>query len=112
MWKTCRKEVQSTNQRAIDKPLKRATFWMQEDTLAWLRAYASVSGISQGALVNAIFLDFQLRKLNREAADPAKVERLQRYVDALLGAAPEIQPSVAYRVTQARPLRQSYKMPK
>ena len=62
--------------------------------------------------MNAIILDFQLRKLNREAADPAKVERLQRYVDALLGAAPEIQPSVAYRVTQARPLRQSYKMPK
>lgn len=112
MCRTCRKEVQSTNQRAIDKPLKRATFWMQEDTLSWLRSYARVSGISQGALVNAIILDFQLRKLNREAADPAKVERLQRYVDALLGATPDIQPSVSYRVTQARPLRQSHKTPK
>lgn len=112
MCKTCRKEVQTTNQRAIDKPLKRATFWMQEDTLAWLKAYAIVSGISQGALINAIILDFQLRKLNRELADPAKLERLKRYVEALLGGTPEIQPSAAYRVTQDSPLRQSRKTPK
>lgn len=106
------RRCKSTNQRAIDKPLKRATFWMQEDTLSWLKAYASVSRISQGALVNAIILDFQLRKLNREAADPAKVDRLQRYVDALLGATPDIQPSAAYRVAQDSPLRQSHKTPK
>jgi len=112
MWKTRRKEVNNTNQRAIEQPLKRATFWMQDDTLSWIRAYAKISGISQGALVNAIILDYQLRRLNREAADPVKVEQLKRYVDALLGAAPEIQPSAAYRVTQARPLRQSYKLTK
>ena len=111
MLKNAERRCKSTNQRAIEQPLKRATFWMQGDTLEWIRYYASVSGISQGALVNAILLDYQLRHLNREAADPVKVSRLQSYVDALLGAAPEIQPSTAYRVTRARPLRQSFKSP-
>ena len=86
--------------------MKRATFWMQDDTLRWLKAYAKVSGISQGALINAVLLDFQLRKLDPQLTDPAKTARIRRYVDALLGSAPEIIPAPAYRVSHPAPVRQ------
>lgn len=79
---------------------------MQEECLRWLKAYARVSGISQGALINAVLLDFQIRKLDPALADPAKVEQLRRYVDALLGAAPTMTPSPAYRVSHYTAPRQ------
>ena len=86
------------NQKALDKPMKRATFWMQKDSLEWLKAYAESCGISQGALINALLLDLQLRKLDMSQADEKKIARLRVYVDALLGLAPEISPAPAYRV--------------
>lgn len=68
--------------------------------LKWLRHYSKVSGISQAALLNAIILDFQLKRLDPTLTDPAKVASLKRYVDVLLGAAPPIVPGAAYRVAR------------
>ena len=73
---------------------------MQVPVLKWLRHYSKVSGISQAALLNAIILDFQLKRLDPTVTDPAKVASLKRYVDVLLGAAPPIVPGAAYRVAR------------
>ena len=112
MWKKLSKGGTATNQRAVTGALKRATFWMQEDTLKWIKAYAKVSGISQGALINAVLLDFQLRKLDPALTDPVKTARVRRYVDALLGLTPELEPSPAYMVSHHAPPRQFPKTPK
>jgi hypothetical protein len=104
----------TTNQQRLapDLPLKRATFWMQEPVIGWLRAYAKASGITQGALLNAIILDYQLRNIDKTLLDPTKAAKIRRYVDALLGACPPIKPAPSYRVTQGRPVSQAYKSPK
>lgn len=109
----CLKEVKAINQRSqSSEGLKRATFWMQEPVLTWIRNYSKVSGISQAALINAIILDFQLKKLDPTLTDPAKVAGLRRYVDVLLGAAPPIVPGAAYRVARDPAPRQFPKSPK
>lgn len=92
--------------------MKRATFWMQDHVMSWLRSYAKVSGISQGALINAIILDFQLRKLDPMLTDPEKTASLRRYVDILLGGTPPITPNSSYRVSHIAPPRQFPKTPK
>lgn len=113
MLKNLLKGGVSTNQRAQGEgSLKRATFWMQDPVLRWLKSYAKVSGISQGALINAIILDFQLRKLDPATTDPAKVAGLRRYVDILLGGCPPMQPAPQYRVAHHAAPRQFPKMTK
>ena len=91
-----------TNQRSITPSvtLKRATFWMQDITINWVRSYAKVSGLSQGALINAILLDYQA------------YARMERYVEALLGCCPELKPAPFLRVAQGRAVRQADKLPK
>lgn len=101
MWKNCGKEGGVINQRSqTEGTLKRATYWMQEPTIQWLKWYARASGISQGALINAIILDFQLRKMDPSVTDAAKVASLRRYVDVLLGGTPPIKPALYYRVSR------------
>ena len=78
----------------------------------WVRSYAKVSGISQGALINAIILDYQLKHINMQDVDPEAFARMRRYVDALLGSCPELKPSPYLRVSQGRPIRQADKRPK
>ena len=103
-----------TNQRSLtpSATLKRATFWMQEITVNWVRSYAKVSGISQGALINAIILDYQLKHIDMKDVDPAAYARMRRYVEALLGSCPELKPAPYLRVAQSRPIRQADKRPK
>lgn len=101
MWKNLWKGGGAINQRSqTEGNLKRATYWMQEPTLRWLKWYAKASGISQGALINAIILDFQLRKTDHSVTDAAKVANLRRYVDVLLGGTPTITPAPYYRVSR------------
>ena len=85
---------------------------MQEVTLNWLRRYAKVSGISQGALINAIILDYQLKHMNMQDVDSQAYARMQRYVAALLGNCPELNPAPFLRVAQDRPSRQADKSTK
>lgn len=73
---------------------------MQEPALKWLKWYSKASGVSQGALINAIILDFQLRKMDPALTDQAKVANLRRYVDILLGQAPTMTPSPYYRLSR------------
>lgn len=85
---------------------------MQELTLNWVRSYAKVSGLSQGALINAIILDYQLKHIDMRDVDPEAYARMKRYVEALLGSCPELKPAPFLRVAQSRPLRQADKWPK
>lgn len=85
---------------------------MQEITVNWVRSYAKVSGISQGALINAIILDYQLKHMNMQEVDPEAFARMRRYVDALLGRSPQLQPAPFLRVAQKYPIRQADKRPK
>lgn len=103
-----------TNQRSITPSvtLKRATFWMQDITINWVRSYAKVSGISQGALINAIILDYQLKHINMQDVDPQAYARMERYVEALLGSCPELKPAPFLRVSQGRAVRQADKATK
>ena len=103
-----------TNQRSITPSvtLKRAMFWMQDITINWVRSYAKVSGLSQGALINAILLDYQLKHINMQDVDPQAYARMERYVEALLGCCPELKPAPFLRVAQGRAVRQADKLPK
>lgn len=51
-------------------PLEKVCFRMQPSTVAYIRAAARESGLSQSAVLNAIILDFVLRQ-----AEPGTVER-------------------------------------
>lgn len=60
-------------------PLEKVCFRMQPSTVAYIRAAARESGLSQSAVLNAIILDFALRQV-----EPGTVERsysLRRAVD-------------------------------
>lgn len=62
-----------------DIPLEKVCFRMQPSTVAYIRAAARESGLSQSAVLNAIILDFALRQV-----EPGTVERsfsLKRAVD-------------------------------
>ena len=114
MLETLWRKEEPTNQRRLmpTSALKRATFWMQDSTLDWIRSYAKVSRISQGALINAVIMDFQLRRLNMDEVDPEAYARMRRFVDALLGACPELKPAPFLRVAHGKPFRQADKSPK
>lgn len=109
LWR--KEEVTNQRNLAPSYALKRATFWMQEITLDWIRAYAKVSGVSQGALINAIILDYQLKHINMSDVDPEAFARMRRFVDALLAACPELKPAPFLRVSQGHPSRQADKTP-
>lgn len=60
------------NQRRLtaQMPLDKVCFRMQSETIAYIRAAARESGLSQSAVLNAIILDFAIRQ-----ADPVQIER-------------------------------------
>lgn len=71
------------------KRLKRATFWMDVDSLSWIRSYAKQCRISQGALINAVLADFMASKCV-PSSDPRRVEDLRNYSRILLARAPNL----------------------
>ena len=54
----------------LSQPLEKVCFRMQPSTVAYIRAAARESGLSQSAVLNAIILDFALRQV-----EPGTVER-------------------------------------
>lgn len=76
------------NQRQIGrKSLKKATYWMQPETVEWLRAVSESSGLSQGAILNVILLDYQLRQIPPERiAQSFRLRDARQYCNNLLGA--------------------------
>lgn len=75
--------------------LQRATFWMQPEVLQWFRRAAKESGLSQAALLNAIIIDFMIRRADEDlqsAPDEhrADLTRLKKYIKILLENLPKI----------------------
>ena len=69
--------------------LKRATFWLDVQTLTWIKTYARRCGISQGALLNAVLADYMARKCV-PSSEPRAVAALEEYARILLAKAPDL----------------------
>lgn len=80
------------NQRRLtaQMPLDKVTFRMQSETVAYIRAAARASGLSQSAVLNAIILDFALRQIEPEKIQHSfTLRKAADYAEMLCGHLPK-----------------------
>ena len=71
-------------------PLEKVCFRMQPSTVAYIRAAARESGLSQSAVLNAIILDFALRQVEPGTVERSfKLKRAAAYAAALVAHLPK-----------------------
>lgn len=71
-------------------PLEKVCFRMQPSTIAYIRAAARASGLSQSAVLNAIILDFVCRQAEEGAMENSTtLRRAAAYASALVAHLPK-----------------------
>lgn len=75
---------------SLSMPLEKVCFRMQPSTVAYIRAAARESGLSQSAVLNAIILDFAIRQAEPGAVErSSKLKRAADYAAALVSHLPK-----------------------
>lgn len=75
---------------SLSIPLEKVCFRMQPSTVAYVRAAARASGLSQSAVLNAIILDFCIRQAEDGALEKSSALRhAKSYASALVSHIPK-----------------------